>query len=220
MRFTLRSPSWNVPAAAMLVTKDSFPRKTGRALSLQRQQRREACADVVQHTFRGLPSDLHVARSAVHAAYLIHQYNSGNRQSRRKLHLRRPATFRACDRANHRFVCDLVIATRCEHNGGSPPCLFVAGVGRKIEPDEAAPLRQIHQRSSSPRGGSSQDGCCLSGVIPATSSSSVKRRVDLRMTMAPSLCASISTRVPSVSPARAATSRGTRTPRLLPHLAI
>jgi hypothetical protein len=95
--------------------------------TLQRQQRRESRVDFIQHALRRISGDLHVTRAPVNAAYFVNQNDSRNRQARRKLHFRWPAALRARDRTHHGFVCHLVIASRGEHDGGTPSCLLVAG---------------------------------------------------------------------------------------------
>ena len=184
---------------------------------LKAHQRSQPGADFVKYAIRGAADNLQLAGLTVHAAHVIDENDARYRQSGRKLYLGPPTPLSGSDGTDDGQSGVFVEQTRgTQYDAWSSSALLAAGMWRKQHPNQVATVGQVHQMSSSPIGQSSSINSLRSGVIPTTSSSIVNRRRDGVMTIRPSSNPSISTRAPSVSPARVATSRGTRRPRLLP----
>src|SRR5260370_10567728 len=142
---------------------------------LEIEEWRETSVDFVEHFWRYLSDDFHLARLAIDAPNVIDEDDACDRQTWRQFHFHRPASFAAGDRTDDGQTRALMIARGRQHDSPPPSCLFATRLRRKKEPNQAASIRQRHQMCSSPAGASSSSTYSRSAGIPARKSSSVKR---------------------------------------------
>ena len=120
-----------------------------------REKDRQLFHDFTHYLRRGSTSETGSPRPPVQAPDLIGQDRTGNGTAGREGNLEGVALDPGCDGAAKRQGGFLVVALRTEDKGGPAPCLFMSSLGRKGEPDNVPPGRDIPTpyHASLPRAG-------------------------------------------------------------------
>src|SRR5260370_21899291 len=91
---------------------------------LEIEEWRETSVDFVEHFWRYLSDDFHLARLAFGAPHVIDADDACDRQTWRQFHFHRPASFASGDRTNARRTIARLIARPRHHHSRPPPRLL------------------------------------------------------------------------------------------------